>query len=210
MNKELLYAAHQLHGMIKIKDEELIDPRGSYPRIKLSPGAAFVCFADDIPALIAIGHLCRINRQKRCKIIADRMTDELLPADEKLLRTFGGENIFVDVAGSCTRSPNAAAVVSQSRYLPAKKHNSRVFGIREDFDEVCNAPETYLPQFLSRLNESFRCGINFRGYMDGKDKYRLYAVWCECYRPQEFVRPEDWEKARNAFERKVDEICLKV
>ena len=33
MNKELLYAAHQLHGMIKIKDEELIDPRGSYPRI---------------------------------------------------------------------------------------------------------------------------------------------------------------------------------
>lgn len=52
MNKELLYAAHQLHGMIKIKDEELIDPRGSYPRIKLSPGAAFVCFADDIPALI--------------------------------------------------------------------------------------------------------------------------------------------------------------
>ena len=51
MNKELLYAAHQLHGMIKIKDEELIDPRGSYPRIKLSPGAAFVCFADDIPAL---------------------------------------------------------------------------------------------------------------------------------------------------------------
>ena len=204
MNKELLYAAHQLHGMIKIKDEELIDPRGSYPRIKLSPGAAFVCFADDIPALIAIGHLCRITRQKRCKIIADRMTDELLPADEKLLRTFGGENIFVDVAGSCTRSPNAAAVVSQSRYLPAKKHYSR------DFDEVCNAPETYLPQFLSRLNESFRCGINFRGYMDGKDKYRLYAVWCECYRPQEFVRPEDWEKARNAFERKVDEICLKV
>ena len=189
MNKELLYAAHQLHGMIKIKDEELIDPRGSYPRIKLSPGAAFVCFADDIPALIAIGHLCRITRQKRCKIIADRMTDELLPADEKLLRTFGGENIFVDVAGSCTRSPNAAAVVSQSRYLPAKKHYSRVFGIREDFDEVCNAPETYLPQFLSRLNESFRCGINFRGYMDGKDKYRLYAVWCECYRPQEFVRP---------------------
>ena len=171
MNKELLYAAHQLHGMIKIKDEELIDPRGSYPRIKLSPGAAFVCFADDIPALIAIGHLCRI---------------------------------------SCTRSPNAAAVVSQSRYLPAKKHYGRVFGIREDFDEVCNAPETYLPQFLSRLNESFRCGINFRGYMDGKDKYRLYAVWCECYRPQEFVRPEDWKKARNAFERKVDEICLKV
>lgn len=46
MNKELLYAAHQLHGMIKIKDEELIDPRGSYPRIKLNPGAAFVCFAD--------------------------------------------------------------------------------------------------------------------------------------------------------------------
>ena len=176
MNKELLYAAHQLHGMIKIKDEELIDPRGSYPRIKLSPGAAFVCFADDIPALIAIGHLCRITRQKRCKIIADRMTDELLPADEKLLRIFGGENIFVDVAGSSTRSPNAAAVVSQSRYLPAKKHYGRVFGIREDFDEVCNAPETYLPQFLSRLNESFRCGINFRGYMDGKDKYRLYAV----------------------------------
>lgn len=63
---------------------------------------------------------------------------------------------------------------------------------------------------MSRLNESFRCGINFRGYMDGKDKYRLYAVWCECYRPQEFVRPEDWEKARNAFARKVDEICLKV
>ena len=133
-----------------------------------------------------------------------------MPADEKLLRIFGGENIFVDVAGSSTRSPNAAAVVSQSRYLPAKKHYGRVFGIREDFDEVCNAPETYLPQFLSRLNESFRCGINFRGYMDGKDKYRLYAVWCECYRPQEFVRPEDWEKARNAFERKVDEICLKV
>ena len=94
MNKELLYAAHQLHGMIKIKDEELIDPRGSYPRIKLNPGAAFVCFADDIPALIAIGHLCRITRQKRCKIVADRMTEELLPADEKLLRAFGGENIF--------------------------------------------------------------------------------------------------------------------
>lgn len=91
-----------------------------------------------------------------------------------------------------------------------QKYYGRVFGIREDFDEVCNAPETYLPQFLSRLNESFRCGINFRGYMDGKDKYRLYAVWCECYRPQEFVRPEDWEKARNAFARKVDEICLKV
>lgn len=128
MNKELLYAAHQLHGMIKIKDEELIDPRGSYPRIKLNPGAAFVCFADDIPALIAIGHLCRITRQKRCKIVADRMTEELLPADEKLLRTFGGENIFVDVAGNCTRSPNAAAIVSQSRYLPAKKYYGRVFG----------------------------------------------------------------------------------
>ena len=148
MNKELLYAAHQLHGMIKIKDEELIDPRGSYPRIKLNPGAAFVCFADDIPALIAIGHLCRITRQKRCKIVADRMTEELLPADEKLLRAFGGENIFVDVAGNCTRSPNAAAIVSQSRYLPAKKYYGRVFGIREDFDEVCNAPETYLPQFV--------------------------------------------------------------
>ena len=147
MNKELLYAAHQLHGMIKIKDEELIDPRGSYPRIKLNPGAAFVCFADDIPALIAIGHLCRITRQKRCKIVADRMTEELLPADEKLLRTFGGENIFVDVAGNCTRSPNAAAIVSQSRYLPAKKYYGRVFGIREDFDEVCNAPETYLLPF---------------------------------------------------------------
>lgn len=69
MNKELLYAAHQLHGMIKIKDEELIDPRGSYPRIKLSPGAAFVCFAVDIPALIAIGHLCRINRQNAAKLL---------------------------------------------------------------------------------------------------------------------------------------------
>ena len=46
--------------------------------------------------------------------------------------------------------------------------------------------------------------------MDGKDKYRLYAVWCECYRPQEIVRPEDWEKARNALEGKVDEICLKA
>ena len=124
MNKELLYAAHQLHGMIKIKDEELIDPRGSYPRIKLSPGAAFVCFADDIPALIAIGHLCRINRQKRCKIIADRMTDELLPADEKLLRTFGGENIFVDVAGSCTaaRMPRQSflkAVICRQKNITA-------------------------------------------------------------------------------------------
>lgn len=48
------------------------------------------------------------------------MMEELLPADEKLLRAFGGENIFVDVAGNCTRSPNAAAIVSQSRYLPAK------------------------------------------------------------------------------------------
>lgn len=132
MNKELLYAAHQLHGMIKIKDEELIDPRGSYPRIKLSPGAAFVCFADDIPALIAIGHLCRITRQKRCKIIADRMTDELF-LQMKSCCEFSAARIFSSMspeAAPAARMPRQSflkAVICRQKNITAGFRNQRRF-----------------------------------------------------------------------------------